>query len=177
MLPIRSTRYDRSCRLKVSVSAGTRESASPHPRCGIEDTARPGSHLWTNSAPRRHSRASAPRGLRTPRAARWHVGSMATRCQCTWRNQHARRPRIGAAQTPRARRRSLRRARSNRSRFVSVETQTDALSYALCAVVVLRAVVMSATAQMTIAAATAVRIDNRSPAIAQPRSTATIGFT
>jgi hypothetical protein len=177
MLPIRSTRYERSCRPKVSNSASARESASPHPRCGIAYTAWPSSHVWTSGADRRDSQASAPGGLCTPRIARRHTCPVATCGECAGRNQHARRPRFGAAQAPRARRRSLRRARSNRSRFVSVETQTDALSYALCAVVVLRAVVMSATAQMTIAAATAVRIDNRSPAIAQPRSTATIGFT
>ncbi len=49
--------------------------------------------------------------------------------------------------------------------------------YALRAVAVLRAVVISATAQMTIAAATPVRTESLSPAIAQPRSTATTGFT
>jgi hypothetical protein len=43
--------------------------------------------------------------------------------------------------------------------------------------VVLRAVVINATAQITIAAAIPVRIDNCSPAIAHPRSTATTGFT
>src|SRR5712671_4019071 len=50
-------------------------------------------------------------------------------------------------------------------------------NYPLWAVVVLRAVVISATAQITIAAATAVRADSLSPAIAHPRSTATIGLT
>jgi hypothetical protein len=36
---------------------------------------------------------------------------------------------------------------------------------------------MRATAQMTIAAATPVRMDKRSPAIAHPSITATSGFT
>lgn len=36
---------------------------------------------------------------------------------------------------------------------------------------------MMITAQMTMAAATAIRIDNRSPAIAQPSIAATTGFT
>jgi hypothetical protein len=177
MLLIQSTRYEHSCRPKVSNSASTRESASPHPRCGSAYTARPSSHVWTSGADRRDSRASAPRGLCTPRIARRHTCPVATCGERAGRNQHARRPRIGAAQAARARGRSLRLARSNRSRFVSMETKTDALSYALCAVVVLRAVVMSATAQITIAAATPVRIDSRSPAIAHPRNTATMGLT
>src|SRR2546423_8119071 len=51
------------------------------------------------------------------------------------------------------------------------------VTQALCAVCPDRAVVMSATAQITIAAATAVRTDNLSLAIAQPRMTATMGLT
>ena len=50
-------------------------------------------------------------------------------------------------------------------------------SYALCGRAVLRAVVINATAQITMAAATAVRKDNRSLAIAHPRRTATMGLT
>jgi hypothetical protein len=170
-------RYERSCPPQVSSSAGTWQPASPHPRGGIADTARPGSHLWTSGTHRRDSPASTPRGLCTPRIAGRHACPMATRSECTGRYQHARRPRFGAAETPRARRRSVRRAWSNRPRCVSVETKAEALSYALWAAVVLRDVVMSATAQMTIAAAIAVRTDSRSPAIAHPRKTATIGLT
>src|SRR6266568_577223 len=49
--------------------------------------------------------------------------------------------------------------------------------YAPCGVAELRAVVISATAQITIAAAMPVRTDNLSPAIAQPSITATTGLT
>jgi hypothetical protein len=50
-------------------------------------------------------------------------------------------------------------------------------AYPECTVVELRAEVISATAQITIAAATPVRMESFSPAIAHPSSTATTGFT
>jgi len=102
--------------------------ASPHPQRGVADTTRPCSYLWAGGAPRRHAGAGTSCWLRTPRAARGHICSMATRRECTGRNQHATRARRAAATPPRARRYSLRRARPHTSYCVSVETKAESFA-------------------------------------------------